>query len=623
MKPNQTLDIQNVATEEFESIEMGFDQSAIIHLMDVLTNLYSDPALAVIREYSTNAADSHLAAGNTDPIRVSLPVGLNTNFVVQDYGVGLSVDDLYNIYSKYGRSTKRGNNVETGMLGLGCKAALAYTSSFTLEAVKDGIKTVAVISRGDNGVGNIQIIDTSSTTDPTGVKVSVPVSNPGTFARKAEDFFRFWKPGTVLVNGEQPELGGHQVSDNAFMVPRSYSDNTSNRVVMGNVSYPFNSPNFPAPRNFCSVIYVDMGEVDFTPSREELVYSDRTREAIDRHAKQFQQDSLKFVTSKLHDGLTAREAYKLYQEFGSFSVPWVWRGLSLNNQAALGESVRVYYPDRRPAVKERRYVYFSDLVQSMYVTGFTQKDITTSIRQKTMRYQVTNNLSYRSIIFCDKLPNEDIARDCHTVDYSVIKAVSLPRNASNRSTSFPIKYYRNGNTVSDKVVSGEIILFSPADREHLRNTSCTFDDKVFGLLARNRWAKFCRENSNAITIEDFIEREAKALASSMTRGDWVRLAHSNHITINALTNLHKYDLDDSELASLAKEVSESELASRARRIIRVGRELNVDASKFLREPDKYDTMVAVLDKYPLIHAAVHQPQEVADYINMVYERNNA
>src|SRR5688500_12467525 len=98
---------------------MTFDENAISHLMSVLTDLYSDPELAVIREYATNAWDSHISAGNTDPIQITLPNPMNPMFTIQDFGVGLSVDELTNHLTKYGWSSKRDNDDEVGMLGLG------------------------------------------------------------------------------------------------------------------------------------------------------------------------------------------------------------------------------------------------------------------------------------------------------------------------------------------------------------------------------------------------------------------------------------------------------------------------------------------------------------------------
>lgn len=52
------------STVQGEDVAMSIDQSALAHIMNVLTDLYVDPELAVIREYSTNALDSHIAGYN-------------------------------------------------------------------------------------------------------------------------------------------------------------------------------------------------------------------------------------------------------------------------------------------------------------------------------------------------------------------------------------------------------------------------------------------------------------------------------------------------------------------------------------------------------------------------------
>src|ERR1700733_14985766 len=76
------------------TIRFALDQASLVHLMGVLDNLYSDKVLAVIREYSTNAAVVHLAAGNPAPIRVPLPTSAVLFLTITDEGTGLSIDDL-------------------------------------------------------------------------------------------------------------------------------------------------------------------------------------------------------------------------------------------------------------------------------------------------------------------------------------------------------------------------------------------------------------------------------------------------------------------------------------------------------------------------------------------------
>src|SRR5688500_7096953 len=116
-------------------VEMKLDENATAELMDVLTGLYSDEERALIREYSTNARDAHLHTGIVRPSEVETPNSLSPTRIIRDFGEGLSKDDIIEVYSKYGASTKRDSNEYVGMLGLGCKSALTYTDQFSLVAV--------------------------------------------------------------------------------------------------------------------------------------------------------------------------------------------------------------------------------------------------------------------------------------------------------------------------------------------------------------------------------------------------------------------------------------------------------------------------------------------------------
>lgn len=104
-----------------ESIGMSLDLDSAQVLMQMLSkNLYSDAIGSTIRECASNALDSHRRAGTTDPIIVSFKTNNESNyeFCVEDFGTGLDADDVKNIISKYGKSTKRNSNTELGMMGL-------------------------------------------------------------------------------------------------------------------------------------------------------------------------------------------------------------------------------------------------------------------------------------------------------------------------------------------------------------------------------------------------------------------------------------------------------------------------------------------------------------------------
>jgi hypothetical protein len=292
MKPS-TGTIQHEGTLSGEKTRMFFDAQAAVHLMSVLTDLYAEPALATIREISTNAHDSHVAAGNKAPIEVTLPNEMRQTFVVKDQGVGMSSKDVTERYAAYGYSSKRDTDEQTGMLGLGCKAPLTYSSQFTVQAVKDGRLTIVLITRDADGCGAVQVISETDTLDPNGVEVQVPVSNVRSFNQYAHNFYQFWAPNTVKVNGKAPVSvfdPNHEAQPNLLdpevaLISNRQNTITGDYVVMGNVPYRLDSSHLLGAgnagrynnysRNYI-VVRVPIGSVDFTPSREGLHYTKST-----------------------------------------------------------------------------------------------------------------------------------------------------------------------------------------------------------------------------------------------------------------------------------------------------------------------------------------------------------
>lgn len=105
-----------------QRIDMTLDLDSASMLMQMLSkNLYSDGIGSAIRETCSNALDSHRRAGvSQQPIIVTFKKTSQGNyeFSVEDFGLGLDGDDVENIISKYGKSTKRNSATELGMFGL-------------------------------------------------------------------------------------------------------------------------------------------------------------------------------------------------------------------------------------------------------------------------------------------------------------------------------------------------------------------------------------------------------------------------------------------------------------------------------------------------------------------------
>lgn len=257
-------------------------EASTAHLVGVLTNLYSDRLYAFLRELSTNAADSHISARTNAPIRVTLPTSAKPFFAVEDFGLGMSIDDLDETYSAYGASTKREDDEVNGTLGLGSKAPLAYADTFNIRARKGGVQVLAVVTKDVDGVPVLKVLDTSATNEPNGVRIEVPVSNDWDqrrLAEKAAHLFSFWAKGTVLVDGEQPASIRDRENlvwlDDDVAVSLQHDESY---IVQHNVPYPVDRYRLGLP--YSVIAYVPTGTVNFPPSREALEYTDRTDEVV-------------------------------------------------------------------------------------------------------------------------------------------------------------------------------------------------------------------------------------------------------------------------------------------------------------------------------------------------------
>lgn len=326
-----------------EKINLQIAPEAMQHIMTVLTKLYSDDETAIIREYSTNALDAHVEAGVTRPIEVTTPTALAPFLRIKDYGIGMTVEDIHDIYSRYGASTKRNTNDQVGMLGLGCKSALAYTNQFTLVAVKDGIKVQAMIGRDEDGGGSITIVDTSTTSEGNGVEIIIPAKRGNLIERKAQRFFSYWPADKVLLNENPPPVlfteKSLKISDRITM-----AWNVNNAIVMGNVPYPIDEATRhllgSIPHGYGIVVRVDIGDISFVPSREALHYTKKTIETLTTIGNEFDAGLMVAIQSEINNQPDKSEALKAY---------YTWYGLidSMQNLivdfAYKGENIPVQF----------------------------------------------------------------------------------------------------------------------------------------------------------------------------------------------------------------------------------------------------------------------------------------
>ena len=164
--------------------------------------IYSDKITSIIRELSCNAIDSHVESDQADrPIEIHLPGVFEPWFHVRDFGVGLDHEQVMNIYTCYGASTKTDSNAYIGQLGLGSKSPFSYVDAFDVTAVKNGIERQYSMYKSEDGMPSVALLSERETTEPNGVTVKMPVlqNDFNNFKTKASKVFRWFpvKPAVV------------------------------------------------------------------------------------------------------------------------------------------------------------------------------------------------------------------------------------------------------------------------------------------------------------------------------------------------------------------------------------------------------------------------------------------
>lgn len=278
------------------TIGMSLDLDSAQVLMQMLSkNLYSDAIGSTIRECASNALDSHRRAGVDTPIIVKLTKTASNNyeFSVEDFGIGLDDQDVENIISKYGKSTKRNSTTELGMMGLGFKAPLAYASSFYFTARKNGVERKYMMYEGEE-VNSIDLLHEAPTDKGNGVKVTIPVkwSDSHEFKMKIKEQLAYFESVYFDVDG----------MDNQFSIFRSehyqISELATDRclhVCLDNVYYPLDFEKLGIKRIDMKLgLRFSLTDGLFpTPNRESLRYT--------QEAKQIILDKIKVVANHFVD----------------------------------------------------------------------------------------------------------------------------------------------------------------------------------------------------------------------------------------------------------------------------------------------------------------------------------
>ena len=307
--------------------EAQFKMKASRKAFQILSDLYSDKPLAIVRELGCNASDSMTASGQPDkPFHIHLPNALEPWLIIQDFGTGISHENIYSIYTTYFESTKTNSNTQIGCLGLGSKSPFCYSDNFTITSIHNGEKRIYNAFFNASNMPSISLMSCEKTKDGNGVAIQIPIkaSNFADFSHAVYKAFRFFDTKPTISGGKidwdeiKPDFVG------SFW--KSFHKLNQSFAIMGGVTYPIETykvdgDHYDILRKAGLVIRFEIGEIDFTPSRESISYCDDTIKAINAKVALVKQDFVTKVEAMVKDSdnlLDAMKAYYLLEGKWSF-----------------------------------------------------------------------------------------------------------------------------------------------------------------------------------------------------------------------------------------------------------------------------------------------------------------
>ena len=288
-------------------------------------NLYQNVPRAIIRELCTNAIDANRQLkqplGNFE---VTLPNFASSTFSIEDFGVGMTYNEVMEIYTSFFSSTKSNSNEQTGMFGLGSKTPFAYTTQFTIETTKNGEKNVFNAFKDEKGipcVAPIARVPVDKNLHGTKISFSVKISDVNSFyheflyclatfpelpkIKNGNDFYEFIEssyglnPGLAYLDISKMNTLYKKDFFNLSECEINLTKYISQKVFleMGSVLYNVDVHSIKqltnkqigdlifdiisnTSKDGIMILHANIGDVSITPSREELQYDNKTLDFI-------------------------------------------------------------------------------------------------------------------------------------------------------------------------------------------------------------------------------------------------------------------------------------------------------------------------------------------------------
>lgn len=462
---NQDNTILESNTEN-DSNQFGIGDMGVV--LDILTRLYSNPIQTLTQEYISNARDAMRENNNTnDNIEITLPTKINPSLKIRDYGLGLSQERIKTVFLLYGNSTKRDTNNQTGGFGIGAKSAWSYTDSFMVTSFHKGLKT-SYLCHKSNFNGNMDKLEEISTLEKNGVEIEIAI-NPADvrlFHNAVNRTIMFWDNKPKILNADKVDFKINEVDTYKLTNDLHFGDryelkvsNANCLLVIDGIPYQMKSnitskiKNFDNLKNMLRgntfpIFFINNGQIEIAPSREEIIDNDKTIKTLEKIVKIAYLKTIKEIDNQFKKCKSLKDTIKVYGElYKKFNIDRKYGNYTLSGNEIKNDNFCDYTDDndrRCSWVKpDRAYLktkeYHRDKVK--IENDYTKKLYVDDILNNTIYYNDLNesviNINKRVRTFLDNSKShhiilvdtekEDLIKELDAKPLSSLEKKSTPK----------------------------------------------------------------------------------------------------------------------------------------------------------------------------------------------------
>lgn len=267
-----------------KSVETKINPEKLQKLYSILSGLYKDIFGSIVRELCSNMWDAHKQAGKED-VPIFVIVDCDTvapKIIFKDSGTGMSPEIMETIFFNYLDSTKEDTNDVIGGFGIGSKSPLAYTHTFYIDTISDGILYHYIFTKQANGIpaGELLFEEQAPAGTTNGTTITVPIKSTSDLSdfKKAIDRQLVYFPNVYvqyLNNYGYSFNNDYIIYDlDTFLYRPDLQSTKEMHMCIGNVYYPidWNEINMK-PVYIPVALKFEIGELTPTPSRENIEYN--------------------------------------------------------------------------------------------------------------------------------------------------------------------------------------------------------------------------------------------------------------------------------------------------------------------------------------------------------------